>query len=47
VARIVAVGVPVCHLVAAIVLGGSAAVNFFQQATLGRCHRTATRSRAN
>ena len=47
VARIVAVGVPFCHLMAAIVLRGSDAVNFFHQATLARCHSTATRSRAN
>jgi hypothetical protein len=38
VARIVPVGVPFCSLVATIVLRGSAAVNFFQQATLARCH---------
>jgi hypothetical protein len=39
VARIVAVGVPFRHLVAAIVLRGSTTVNFFEQATVARCLR--------
>ena len=36
VARIVRVGRPFCYLVATIVVRDSAAVNFFQQATLAR-----------